>query len=612
MDIPFKLKLTNNKDNPYKYHDIAFFSSENDINSLPLESLPEFKELTNLYFLFESYIPDLHLYMDGFEMMENPSFLENKVNGKNYLVSSTKWVPIYSIKDNCNVPLIPGIYQIAVKHEDHSFYSWINITTKSMSLEEWKIMKEDIEDTVSGLSLDLIKRETSFIKKNKVNNLNIPDIQKIDYLLASFSKLMSSLESIEKNPRNEIAKNYNWKIKGKSPEVDLRSIMQANKHPEKNNYVYSPKRYINYDIEENRWMKFFMEYFIKYILSSIEYLEKYRNGLMQQQEGDKHGNKPDSFYNREYNELDTKIVTLIKFKGFTHHILDLNWMATIKKPMSKNPPRALTLDYRYNVVYQLYLAITSKKNKLTLNREYQYFWKRTDLLYEIWGYIQVVNSLIEIGYKPIEGWIFSQNYEENKTIPFLSEGTTVKFRDNKMDTEINLAYNVSLPHNSVKTNMHSPIYTTTGADRPDIRMDIIKEGIYLGSLILDTKYKPLRNIWDSYYYVRENRYPHKISYAKKTMDQIKSYRFSTVSKLFYIGLSEKLNINEKIVQKLINDGRPVIEAWVLYPHYEETRSFVSPLMEEGIRLFELSPKVNQKELCDELKIFIDKQITAFW
>ena len=157
MDIPFKLKLTNNKDNPYKYHDIAFFSSENDINSLPLESLPEFKELTNLYFLFESYIPDLHLYMDGFEMMENPSFLENKVNGKNYLVSSTKWVPIYSIKDNCNVPLIPGIYQIAVKHKDHSFYSWINITTKSMSLEEWKIMKEDIEDTVSGLSLDLIK-----------------------------------------------------------------------------------------------------------------------------------------------------------------------------------------------------------------------------------------------------------------------------------------------------------------------------------------------------------------------------------------------------------------------------------------------------------------------
>ena len=82
---------------------------------------------------------------------------------------------------------------------------------------------------------------------------------------------------------------------------------------------------------------------------------------MQQQEGDKHGNKPDSFYNREYNELDTKIVTLLKFKGFTHHILDLNWMATIKKPMSKNPPRALTLDYRYNVVYQLYLAITSKK-----------------------------------------------------------------------------------------------------------------------------------------------------------------------------------------------------------------------------------------------------------
>lgn len=54
-------------------------------------------------------------------MMENPSFLENKVNGKNYLVSSTKWVPIYSIKDNCNVPLIPGIYQIAVKHKDRSF-----------------------------------------------------------------------------------------------------------------------------------------------------------------------------------------------------------------------------------------------------------------------------------------------------------------------------------------------------------------------------------------------------------------------------------------------------------------------------------------------------------
>lgn len=612
MDIPFKLKLSRNKDNPFNYQDIPFYSRENEINNLSLDSLPEFKELTNLYFLFESDTPDAQLYMDGFEVMDNPFFRENEVSGKNYLIASNKWIPIYSITDKCDVPLIPGIYQIVCKDKNHSFYSWINITTKSMNLEEWKIMKADIENTVSGLSLDLIKRETSFIKKNKVNNLNIPDIQKIDYLLSSFSKLMSSLESIEKNPRNEIAKSYNWKFKGKNPEVDLRSIIQANKHPEKNSYVYSPKRYINYDVEENRWLKYFLEYCIKFMLSSVEYLERYRNGLMQQQLSDKHSNKPDSFYKLEYIELDTKIAALVKFKGFTHHILELTWMSTIKKPISKNPPKAFTLDHRYNAVYQLYLAITNKKNKLTLHSEYQYFWKRTDLLYEIWGYIQVINSLIEIGYKPVEGWIFSQDYDENKTIPFLSEGTIVKFKDHETETEINLAYNVSLPHKSKETNIHNPIYTTTGSDRPDIRMDIVKEGIYLGSLILDTKYKPLKNIWDSNYYIKKQRDTNYKSYAKKTMDQMKYYRFSTVSKLFYVGLSEKLDMKEKTFQKLIEDKRPVLEAWVLYPHYEETGNFINPFNEESIRLFELSPKAEQKELSDELNNFIDNQIKAFW
>ena len=69
--------------------------------------------------------------------------------------------------------------------------------------------------------------------------------------------------------------------------------------------------------------------------------------------------------------------------------------------------------------------------------------KELDLLYEIWGFIKIIEMLQKIGFKAKDGWIFSKILYRTSIVPFLEEKTCVTFEKDK--TVVNLFYNFPIP-----------------------------------------------------------------------------------------------------------------------------------------------------------------------
>ncbi len=152
------------------------------------------------------------------------------------------------------------------------------------------------------------------------------------------------------------------------------------------------------------------------------------------------------------------------------------------------------MNPKYNTIYKMYLKSRNNRNTLNFSNRYQYYWKSTNVLYEIWCFIKIIRSLSLQGYTPISGWIF-ENDILSQELPFLHEDTTVVLSKN--DIRINLVYNNSMEKEDFSNTLDIPVKTSSKRKKPDIRLDIIlQDKYYIGSLIFEVKYKKLDNILD--------------------------------------------------------------------------------------------------------------------
>lgn len=204
----------------------------------------------------------------------------------------------------------------------------------------------------------------------------------------------------------------------------------------------------------------------------------------------------------------------------------------------------------------MYLRNIRTNKKRLLDESYNYFWRKTDLLYEIWSYIKTIDALIEIGFVPESGWIFDINLLE-EPLPFLSDGTRVKML--KDSVAITVVFNEKLKNQNFKNNLIFPLKTSSKNSKPDIRVDLFDEEKYAGSIILDAKYKKLVNI---------------ISYNKESINQLRSYRNDPFSSI--IDLPEYLNKQLKSVVSVFAIY-PINDRVKLPDTYDEQMIFFSEL-----------------------------------
>ncbi len=589
MDLPFKVKITHDN----KIEELKFVEIEHR-DSIDIKWAPTIKEFHTVSFNFISEDQSDKLFIKELDDFKIEGRIDSE-EGSYYFQPLNDEIFIFNISEKKDVPLVPGFYYFHVEHHKNTYCSLINIVPKDLTTSEWEKMREEIEATVRGLSTEFIKRSgVTGINNNSNNEHSVMLLEKIDQFYEDIPKLLSSLEKIKNETKFKISKNYTWKPNGSKAIIDCKTIQMMQIHPEKKDWLYSPQRYLEYDISENQWIKFILQDFKSFSKKSIDFLCKIEEERSQEvRKESKYSfyrtSASNSFREKRHKSfLFEKQEEIKRLSSFNNYIEDFLRSDSMNKISDKKPrfiPKSLILAPHYNKVYKAYLMLHDKKDILKLDKQYRYFWRSTELLYEIWTYIKTIEALRIKGFEPISGWIFNTS-EYAEILPFLKDGTKVTLR--KDDIKINLVFNEKLETKLFKNTLESPLKTYSNRNKPDIRIDIFmtESSSYIGSIILDAKYKRLHNIINSHY-------------GYKQLTQLRDYRNAASSSIIDF---------EKIIVKQIKSVQAV---FAVYPIKDKESNKEKSFDEENILFSELRPKKGISHFSHKLISQIEERITIW-
>ncbi|ACK60419.1 TPA: DUF2357 domain-containing protein [Bacillus cereus] len=608
MGTPFSVHF---RENRHKIKELTnFVTNKNDLCQINEQSMLEITENIDMEIRFDCDDFNARFYMDGLDIL-SIRLLEVDEGENVYFPPSPEYVTIYkNVDDNYRAlqqqsvpnrieyyPLIPGYYRIKVMYQNQAYYSVVKVVPKQITVEQWEVMKKEVQDTLEGLAQDLIRKNVS-IEKDDSDIIPMDMLRKIYVLKSEYQKLINSILVIREQPRLKISKKYSLVSVGKNSFVDAQSIRYRAKHPESMNEIYTPSYYENHNIIENQWIVYIMNFIVKEMKNAAIFIDKYIMKLTNELKEEKR-------FIHENNQIrvETKEKSLEELRGYIKFVTKIKieckallleeWAQPIstKKPM--RIPHVLNLDVRYKRIFKVYRMLNDKEFSIKQDSKYDFYWKRTDKLYEIWGFIKFMKALQsnKLGFKVVSGWIYDEKYKEkNINIPFLESSTTIVYE--KDDIKLHLVYDEEISTKETRTTRAKPLYVNSKYNRPDTRIDVYKKNEYVGSLIVDFKYRPRRNVWKS------NAV--NASYQNRTMQQLISYRQSIQSNYIFENSKSK-NFRHRIL--------PVQEVWAVYPnHISNDGHDINPFEQYKIRLFGLSPNEETIELEELLENTLEKII----
>ncbi|MEK5379217.1 DUF2357 domain-containing protein [Niallia sp. FSL W8-0635] len=582
----------------YKEMNITnYVADEADLHKLLDETTPEAVENKWLQLEFTSEDTNARLYMDGFDTIPL-DYLNTDESDQVYMAASKERLLLYednpynTKKGDSYYPYIPGYYRIKVISFNQTYYAWLKIKPKQVNEEQWTAMRNDVEDTLKGLAQDLIRKNAS-VGAEMHSPIPYDKLRKLLILKNEFSKWIIAINKIEKEPRFRVGKVYNLVHEGKKNIVDSVGVRYRSRHPESVGYIFNPQHTKNYNLPENQWLKYILSYFVKETTELSSYLKKHKLKV-EKELAQKKFLSLDHIQNRStllvLKELEQYEIYVGRIRSNCLRVLGVEWMETVDNRQPMYIPLCMHLDMTYRQIIKLYRQIKTEDINVSLNQNYDFYWKRTSLLYEIWGFLQIIKSLQHesSGFKIISGWIYDIDASSHSfEIPFLEPGTVIKLK--KDDINVHLVYDTSIPYKPEQSTLYKPLYAADKHNRPDVRLDFYHDARedYIGSLVFDFKYRPARAIWDSA----------KINTSDKTdtMRQLLAYRNDFVSPFIY----------NKILPRYWKRVRPVHEVWAIYPRHDGNPLYSKHSYEHfQTRLMQLTPlednEVFHQQLTDSI------------
>ena len=575
----------------------TFFDTIDELDLIPDEQIITVKENITLNLRFTSNTQNAKFYMDGLDMFdveidddESESFFHPKKED-------------ISLYKNGEYPLIPGYYNIRVEIEDKRFYSKIQVQPIHIGIMEWKIIKDDLNKCVNGLAEDFVrKNNTLYDKDNTTNIISISLHQKLIVFNKYSSRIVEALSDLALRANYKIVDEYIMTPLNKTCVINAKTIRYRQMHGVKNNKIYAPVKKLTYDLPENRYLKKTLQN-IKKMLKTINkslnaFIEAEKNNIAELNNfnNDNRNMNLMKLKQKSIDFLEKNICNCCNIREFIDKFEREEWFKEIDVSGSyclRVVPQII-LDSRYNIFYKLNKSLYFNKFSITQDAGYDFQYKRTDKLYELWGFLQIHKEIIGgLGFKPISGWIYDEKYDLNEfIIPVLLSKTTITYHKDNMF--IRYTYDGVIPNKSDETIADEiPIYSTNVHNRPDGRIDFyIDNGVYIGSIIVDFKYRNPRSFWD------ETKSPRMYP---KAMRQLLAYRNDCESVYLY---------DNTKYRRL----RPVSEVWAVYPksHSDDgSKNFYSK--DTHMRLLNVYPgienslhenlKEKMKELIEQAKEF---------
>lgn len=545
--------------------------------------------------IFESRDKDARFYMYGLESLFDDK-LEIDDEGEVYLKPSPIPLELYS-KDY--YPLIPGSYLARAVAEGTEYYIPYKIIPKQITENQLEILKNDLEETVRGLAIDFIKNIYA-ATDNTMKALPPHLLKQFMIIKKHFSSVMAALSDIYKKANYRIRKDYRWTKDSQIVQIDQITIRNLQTKSFYDGQLKTPYNTIDYDLPENRWVKHIINNVLKLLDQFIDSLKLQQKKVYQEIQELKNFQFQEST-RRELLENERVSASLKEYYLFVHKmkigfqmIIHSPWYSEVSDLPITHVPHTLLYDSRYRSLYQMYRDLNKEDTEIFIDPRFTYQWKRTDKLYEMWGYINIIKLLSNLGFEPRSGWIYSLSHSEDTLmIPFLPSGERIVMT--KKDLRIHCIYDGILPIVSSETDLdNTPLYMGKH-NRPDCRIDFYKNDVYCGTLIIDFKYRPLSNFWRNSTYNSLSRL--------REMEQLIAYKRDSNSKYLY-GEVEGKAIRE------MHSPRPVIEVWGLYAEARE--DFKNPLHmpDDSLRIITMNPGDNHERilsLLNDTLLFMDRR-----
>lgn len=539
--------------------------------------------------------------MDGLDMLPESEVEEDNL-GDVYLPSSPTEKVLFT-NGNQNgytyYPLIPGFYQVKVIIEGNCYYTLLRVKPKQVNEEQWETMRQEIEETLHGLAQDLVRKNLNL---NSEEDMPIPITYMRQWLLLrkEKSRLLNAIEEIQKAPRYNIIKHHEIVPNALAKSIGEETIKFRSLHPEKKDVIKEAKSVISYCLPENRWILHIVQFLASTTQTLFQFLLTYEDVLLRElKELHRWGKKAEGrirIKEKVLNQIQEMKKDANQFRNAWNRLLQVQWLQYLPKTLPKEIPIALSADSRYRILYQVYRNLKKDNTSVTLDSMYTYHWKRTDYLYEIWGFIQVIRVFLSEGTGLIatKGWLFDiADVENGVTVPELRKGSYVEFTDGAI--RIRAIYEEELPSSAKDTSMESPLYTSSYHRLPDCRIDVYDEHGHIGSLLLDFKYRPLSTVWE--------KQKIKTSKQTKTMKQLDAYTTACRSPWFLKGRAS---------ERMLNRFRPVAEVWPVFP-IKDDKELSREVDEYFVRPMDLTPgkenhhfKKHIFEAIEEMKMIVQE------
>lgn len=514
--------------------------------------------------------------MDGLDIVTLPG--QERESEQTYILpEGKKDILLFAGQD---FPLVPGYYVMTVEGAGRAWYGILEINPRYMEKQSWQEMRDELVEEIKTLSFDFMKRNIH-ISRQLEGALGV----NTEMLLRFYT--IRDESPVVLNVLDELARTANSRLALRMKHVRTLGDRRTEPHIRPQHFhdragaPTTPALYteMTWDVAENRFAKALLMKldqnlftFIKEIDGHVERLEDRQREIAR--------------FSRD-REYRMGVKALSQFIDYRKRATLLRqsirrvtlapWYEETKGEMPETMPMAVFRDPRYSVLYRLYKNLENPFSSLDVSSFYQFQWKRTDKLYEMWGFLRFIKALMAKGWE-LEDGVAVLKEEGKYRLASLESGTEIRLK--RENAEIRLVYDGIVPGNSADTSRDkAPLYTNNSHRQPDLRMDYYKEGLYYGSLVADFKYRDVLFLWQD-----ENR-----SYSIRK--QFNAYR--DMNTRFYRDMTEAASLR---------DSRPVKEVWAVFPKEIPGRSDA----DYSLRFIPLAPGLpGNEELPDLLEKYIE-------
>lgn len=565
------------------FNNITFYDDINDIYAKNNGSSFKIYEGTDLFVkLTVLNDADVALSMDGLELIDVP---ELQHGDETFLQATNGFIKLF---DHDDFPLPPGNYIIVVKVGLVRYSADFEVMASRFGNDTWKFMAREIVEKVKLLAFDIVKKKTAIsnipVKSFEIGAL----VLKMNVIDSYYNKVIASLDGLCGGAHHKISKQYVLESALSRGKRDSKS-QRLNTRIKYPSYAYIPVKYTDYNLPENVYIKILVLRLDKLLNSFLEELDMLEEYFYSKLDADEYGRNNNT---NNYKKNKGALTIVSDYYGKSCRIIssirkleETEWFKNINANVITKVPSQSMLDPRYGILSKLSKDLKDKTINYSLDSNLSVVWKRSDNLYEMWCFIKIIEGFQSLNFELDTDFGF---FDDNGTIRISTIKKGDVFHLHKGPIIIKMYYDTSMPNDdSVTDRLNNPLYVTKGNNTPDCRIDFyysfVDRVYYVGSLIIDFKYRTKKAFWDSNDSFRSSR------------AQLNAYKNLPKTKYFSIK-------NENLSKNSIS---PIKEVWAIYPDKFFPTAEVDAFS-ECIKLYSLVPGYE-----DKMSEYISKFINDF-